>query len=173
MLVNKMLLNAIKILLVIFAIFLFSYYFSVFFIRRKKRITIVLGYTIFAVWQLMLLNTSILPVYINISVTIVITFISAMCVYEGKSWNKCIFALAFNAIWMMIETVSGYILSIYCNQFIYSQMYGILGSVISKILFLLIIFALRKIFSVGGITEFSVKYSIMLIIITYYQITLQ
>ena len=36
MLVNKMLLNAIKILLVIFAIFLFSYYFSVFFIRRKK-----------------------------------------------------------------------------------------------------------------------------------------
>ena len=40
-----------------------------------------------------------------------------------------------------------------------------LGSVISKILFLLIIFALRKIFSVGGITEFSVKYSIMLILI--------
>ena len=88
-----------------------------------------------------------------------------MCVYEGRNLNKCIFVLAFNAIWMMIETVSGYILSIYCNQFRYSQIYGILGSVISKILFLLIIFALRKIFSVGGITEFSVKYSIMLILI--------
>ena len=56
-----------------------------------------------------------------------------MCVYEGRNLNKCIFVLAFNAIWMMIETVSGYILSIYCNQFRYSQMYGILGSVISKI----------------------------------------
>ena len=33
-----------------------------------------------------------------------------MCVYEGRNLNKCIFVLAFNAIWMMIETVSGYIL---------------------------------------------------------------
>lgn len=37
MLVNKMLLNVIAILLVIFAIFLFSYYFSMFFTRRKKK----------------------------------------------------------------------------------------------------------------------------------------
>ena len=130
MLVNKMLMNVTEILLVIFAIFLFSCYFSIFFTRRKKKITIVIGYTIFAVWQLMLLNASILPVYINISVTIVITFISAMCVYEGRNLNKCIFVLAFNAIWMMIETVSGYKLSIYCKQFRYTQMYGKIGSVI-------------------------------------------
>lgn len=165
MLVNKMLLNVIAILLVIFAIFLFSYYFSMFFTRRKKKIAIVIGYIIFVVWQLLLLNASTLPVYINIIITIVITFISVMCIYEGRGWNKCIFVLAFNAIWMMIETVSGYILSIYCNQFMYSQMYGILGSIISKILFLLIIFALRKVFLTGGITEFSVKHSIMLILI--------
>lgn len=165
MLVNKMLLNVIAILLVIFAIFLFSYYFSMFFTRRKKKIAIVIGYIIFAVWQLLLLNASTLPVYINIIITIVITFISVLCIYEGRGWNKCIFVLAFNAIWMMIETVSGYILSIYCNQFMYSQMYGILGLIISKILFLLIIFALRKVFLTGGITEFSVKHSIMLILI--------
>ena len=117
MLVNKMLLNVIAILLVIFAIFLFSYYFSMFFTRRKKKIAIVIGYIIFVVWQLLLLNASTLPVYINIIITIVITFVSVMCIYEGRGWNKCIFVLAFNAIWMMIETVSGYILSIYCNQF--------------------------------------------------------
>ena len=94
MLVNKMLMYVTEILLVIFAIFLFSYYFSIFFTRRKKKVTIVIGYTVFAVWQLMLLNASILPVYINISVTIVITFISVMCVYEGRNLNKCIFVLA-------------------------------------------------------------------------------
>lgn len=105
MLVNKMLLNVIAILLVIFAIFLFSYYFSMFFTRRKKKIAIVIGYIIFVVWQLLLLNASTLPVYINIIITIVITFISVMCIYEGRGWNKCIFVLAFNAIWMMIETV--------------------------------------------------------------------
>ena len=94
MLVNKMLLNVIAILLVIFAIFLFSYYFSMFFTRRKKKIAIVIGYIIFVVWQLLLLNASTLPVYINIIITIVITFISVMCIYEGRGWNKCIFVLA-------------------------------------------------------------------------------
>ena len=69
MLVNKMLLNVIAILLVIFAIFLFSYYFSMFFTRRKKKIAIVIGYIIFVVWQLLLLNASTLPVYINIIIT--------------------------------------------------------------------------------------------------------
>lgn len=47
MLVNKMLMNVTEILLVIFAIFLFSYYFSIFFKRRKKKVTIVIGYTTF------------------------------------------------------------------------------------------------------------------------------
>ena len=65
MLANKMLLNVTEILLVIFAIFLFSYYFSMFFIRRKKKITIVIGYIIFAVWQLMLLNASIVVDSLN------------------------------------------------------------------------------------------------------------
>lgn len=138
MLVNKMLLNVIAILLVIFAIFLFLTI-SQCFLQEERKNSNCDWIHHFAVWQLLLLNSSTLPVYINIIITIVITFISVMCIYEGRGWNKCIFVLAFNAIWMMIETVSGYILSIYCNQFMYSQMYGILGSIISKILFLLII----------------------------------
>ena len=88
-----------------------------------------------------------------------------MFIYEGGKWNKCIFTLAFNAIWMMIETLSGYVLSIYCMQFINFQIYEILGSVISKLLFLILIFSLKRVFSSNGITEFSAKYSVMLILI--------
>ena len=165
MLLNRVVLNSVNVLLIMFALYLFSYYFDMFFTKKKKKIILVTGYSIFIMWQLILLNANILPVYINISITIVITFISAMLVYEGGSWNKCIFTLAFNAIWMMIETVSGYVLSIFCNRFIHSQAYEIFGSVISKLLFLLIIFSLKKLFFDDGITEFSVKYSIMLILI--------
>ena len=165
MLLNRVVLNSVNVLLIMFALYLFSYYFDMFFTKKKKKIILVTGYSIFIMWQLILLNANILPVYINISITIVITFISAMLVYEGGSWNKCIFTLAFNAIWMMIETVSGYVLSIFCNRFIHSQAYEIFGSVISKLLFLLLIFALKKVFLADGITEFSVKYSIMLILI--------
>lgn len=165
MLLNRVVLNSVNVLLIMFALYLFSYYFDMFFTKKKKKIILVTGYSIFIMWQLILLNANILPVYINISITIVITFISAMLVYEGGSWNKCIFTLAFNAIWMMIETVSGYVLSIFGNHFIHSQAYEILGSVISKLLLLLLIFALKKVFLADGITEFSVKYSIMLILI--------
>ena len=140
MLLNKMVLEGTDILLVIFAIYLFSCYFDIFFTRRKKRILAGIGYMVFVIWQFVLSSVSILPVYINISITIIVTFISVMFIYEGGKWNKCIFTLAFNAIWMMIETLSGYVLSIYCMQFINFQIYEILGSVISKLLFLILIF---------------------------------
>lgn len=58
-----------------------------------------------------------------------------------------------------------YVLSIYCMQFINFQIYEILGSVISKLLFLILIFSLKRVFSSNGITEFSAKYSVMLILI--------
>lgn len=165
MLLNKVVLEGTDILLVIFAIYLFSCYFDIFFTRRKKRILAGIGYMVFVIWQFVLSSVSILPVYINISITIIVTFISVMFIYEGGKWNKCIFTLAFNAIWMMIETLSGYVLSIYCMQFINFQIYEILGSVISKLLFLILIFSLKRVFSSNGITEFSAKYSVMLILI--------
>ena len=126
MLLNKVVLEGTDILLVIFAIYLFSCYFDIFFTRRKKRILAGIGYMVFVIWQFVLSSVSILPVYINISITIIVTFISVMFIYEGGKWNKCIFTLAFNAIWMMIETLSGYVLSIYCMQFINFQIYEIL-----------------------------------------------
>lgn len=54
---------------------------------------------------------------------------------------------------------------LYCMQFINFQIYEILGSVISKLLFLILIFSLKRVFSSNGITEFSAKYSVMLILI--------
>lgn len=81
MLLNRVVLNSVNVLLIMFALYLFSYYFDMFFTKKKKKIILVTGYSIFIMWQLILLNANILPVYINISITIVITFISAMLVY--------------------------------------------------------------------------------------------
>ena len=83
MLLNKMVLEGTDILLVIFAIYLFSCYFDIFFTRRKKRILAGIGYMVFVIWQFVLSSVSILPVYINISITIIVTFISVMFIY-GK-----------------------------------------------------------------------------------------
>lgn len=68
MLLNKVVLEGTDILLVIFAIYLFSCYFDIFFTRRKKRILAGIGYMVFVIWQFVLSSVSILPVYINISI---------------------------------------------------------------------------------------------------------
>lgn len=88
MLLNKMVLEGTDILLVIFAIYLFSCYFDIFFTRRKKRILAGIGYMVFVIWQFVLSSVSILPVYINISITIIVTFISVMFIYEGGKLNN-------------------------------------------------------------------------------------
>ena len=101
----------------------------------------------------------------TIKKTTIVTFVSVMTAYEGEFWNKCIFAFVFNAIWMMIETLSGYVLLSYCNRFTHLQVFGILGSFISKLIFLVLIFALKKVLMNDEIKELSVKYSVMLVLI--------
>ncbi|MEI3388449.1 MAG: hypothetical protein V8R22_01335 [Lachnospiraceae bacterium] len=153
------------ILLSIFAVYLFVYYFDIFFYGKNDKRLFRVGLAVFALWQFGISTIISLPVYVNICVTIVVTLLSIMIVYVGGFWNKCIFALTFNAIWMLIETLSGYILSIYCDEALYPQIYKILGSFISKILFLIVIFALKKVFTNEEIKELSAKYNIMFIMI--------
>ena len=69
MLLNKVVRGGDRyIVLCIFAIYLFSCYFDIFFTRRKKRILAGIGYMVFVIWQFVLSSVSILPVYINISI---------------------------------------------------------------------------------------------------------
>lgn len=162
---NKVITYGADILLIVFAVYLFFYYFDVFFTRKRRKGTLMAGYVVFTIWQLIISNISTLPIYANISITIIVTLISVMVVYEGGFWNKCIFTFVFNAIWMLIETLSGYVLSIYWERFTYPQTFEILGSFISKLFFLIVIFALKKVFTNDEIKELSVKYSIMFVLI--------
>ena len=81
-----------------------------------------------------------------------------MIIYESTIWKKYVFVIAFNAIWMLIETLCGYILLIYCEKYAYSQP---VGSFVSKIFFFVVIFALKKVFTDEEIKELPAKYSIL------------
>ena len=165
MLIHKILLSGADILLIIFAIYLLFYYFDIFFKKRKSKVTGILGGAVFLVWQIIISKSSVLTGYLNISIAIIVTLVAVIIVYEGGSLNKCIFVLAFNAMWMLIETLSGYVLLIYFNQFIYPRVFDIVGSLISKLLFLFLISALKKVFSNDEIKGLSAKYSIMFVLI--------
>lgn len=159
---SKILSYGTEIVSIIFTVYLFCYYFDIFFRRKQKRSSLIVGLAILAAWQIWMLNIHILPAYMNISITIIVTLLAVTVAYESGLWSKCVFTIAFNAIWMLVETLSDYILIIYCEQYASSQL---VGSLISKLLLLIIIMALKKVFSDDDIRELPIRYNIMLILI--------
>jgi histidine kinase-, DNA gyrase B-, and HSP90-like ATPase len=152
-------------LFIIFAVYLFFYYFDIFLKRRKRTVLSMIGLVIFMAWQFEMSSVNLLPAYGNIIVTIITTLFAVAQIYEGKFWNKCIFTIAFNAIWMLIETISGNILLTYCCEFTDLQALGTLGSFTSKIVFMIAITALKRVFTKDEIKELPVRYSFMLVLI--------
>lgn len=153
------------ILFIIFAVYLFFYYFDIFLKRRKRIVLSMIGLVIFMAWQFEMSSVNLLPAYGNIIITIITTLFAVAQIYEGKFWNKCIFTIAFNAIWMLIETISGNILLTYCCDFTDLQALGTLGSFTSKIVFMIVITALKRVFTKDEIKELPVRYSFMLVLI--------
>lgn len=162
MLMDKILLYGTDILLIVFAVYLFFYYFDIFFKRKKKKLLFVIGIGVFVIWQFGIAGISVLPISINIAVTIMVTLFAVINIYEGSVQNKCVFVIAFNAIWMLMETICNYLLMTFCEQY---AMIQALGSVISKVFFLIVIMALKRVFMSDEIRELSAKYSIMLVLI--------
>lgn len=162
---SKILSYGTDILFIIFAVYLFFYYFDIFLKRRKRIVLSMIGLVIFMAWQFEMSSVNLLPAYGNIIVTIITTLFAVAQIYEGKFWNKCIFTIAFNAIWMLIETISGNILLTYCCEFTDLQALGTLGSFTSKIVFMIAITALKRVFTKDEIKELPVRYSFMLVLI--------
>lgn len=162
---SKILSYGTDILFIIFAVYLFFYYFDIFLKRRKRTVLSMIGLVIFMAWQFEMSSVNLLPAYGNIIVTIITTLFAVAQIYEGKFWNKCIFTIAFNAIWMLIETISGNILLTYCCEFTDLQELGTLGSFTSKIVFMIVITALKRVFTKDEIKELPVRYSFMLVLI--------
>lgn len=100
---NKIISYGTDIFLSVFAVYLCFYYFDIFFERKKNRLFSLIGPTIFLLWQFAISSLSILPLYINIAITIAATLFMVMVTYEGTLWNKCVFSITFNAIWMLME----------------------------------------------------------------------
>ena len=163
--INRVLLFGIDILLSGFSLYLFYNYFDIFFEIGKDKVSLITGFIIFMVWQLFMTNSTMLPAYINIGITTVVTMLAVMAIYEGQFWKKCIFTVSFNAIWMLIEILSGYLFLIYCKQLSNLQGMEKLGSFASKLLFFFIIISLKRVFMNDDIKELPVRYSIMLVLI--------
>ena len=155
--------EGIDILLAAFTVYLFFFYVRIFFKKRGNRLYVLSGVIVILLWQLMVsdvVRTS--SVVFNIGVTVGITLLAVISIFEGKFWKKCFFTLIFDTIWMLLETLLNDFLMIYCERLAFSQNFG---SLFSKLLFFMVIIALKKVLTNEEVMELPASRSILLIFI--------
>lgn len=152
----------IEMFLALFPAGILGLYLDIFFSKSPRKIRLYLSYMLFFIWQFFIAKINLLPGYMNISITVVLTIIVVVCSRTGKFWNKCVVGIAFNAIWMLMETLCASIFMLYFTNYMTPRL---LGSFISKLMLLIVILLLRKVFTDDGIKELSTGYSITLMLI--------
>lgn len=146
--------------LVVYTVYLLQTYFQIFFESTNNRLKIV-PYILFSVWQY-INGLSVFPAHINITITSITVTLVAIFAYKGHFLIKAIFSLSFIVIWMLMETCCGYLFMYLHINYMKPQT---LGSILSKTLFLCVIWALKAFFSKEEIHELTVGYSITLMLI--------
>lgn len=80
---SRALYYGIDMLLSAFSVYLFFYYFDIFFAKRKNKICLIIGVATFAIWQLAIGYINVLPVYMNLGITIIVTLLAVIgCMKE-------------------------------------------------------------------------------------------
>ena len=163
MLIDKWIVAGIDILRVLFTLYIFFHFFSIFFNRKKRGVQVTVGILILVAWQIDILGTiSMVPIEWNIVISIGFTLLAALNIFEGRFIEKCFFSVIFDALWMLVETLVGNLLMIYCEPIADSMIIGSFGS---KLLFFVVVVALKKVFGKEEIQELSSWHGMGLIFI--------
>ena len=164
MLTSKWSAIGIDILRVLFTIYIFFCFFSIFFDRKKSGVRVTIGVLALAAWQIDIFGIiSMIPIEWNIVMSMGLTLFAVLNIFEGKFAEKCFFAIIFDTLWMLTETLVGNLLMIYCETVADSR---IIGSCVSKILFFIVVVTLKKVFMKEDVRELSSRYGMGLIFIS-------
>ena len=143
-------------------IYLLKTFFDTFFIPKEKRVYQMISYIVFGMWQIIIFYFHCFLASQRLFITSMLTIMVSVVSYQGTIWKKCIFSLLYNAIWMLLEILSGYCISFWRQDFLNQQ---ILGAMSSKILLVIMIAGIKWVFHEYGIRELPVNYSVMLLLI--------
>ena len=161
--INKWIVAGTDILRALFIIYIFFHFFSIFLNRKKRGIQVTTGVLGLVAWQIDIFGiVSMIPIEWNIVVSIGVTLIAVFNIFEGKFIEKCFFSIIFDALWMLVETMVGNLLMIYCELVADSQ---VIGSFVSKLMFFVVVVALKKVFTKKEVQELSGGYGVGFIFI--------
>jgi two-component system sensor histidine kinase AgrC len=154
----------IRIMIVFLAVIILKIFFDIFFRSRKLNIIIFINWICYIIWQVILSKNNALPGYVNIAISIFLMSIICIFSYEGSFLQKIVFSLLINVMWMLIEFLVGYIFVV-CEINIYYRIPQVVGSLVSKLLMLILILVLRRFFINENIITIPNKYHMLLLTI--------
>lgn len=133
------------------------------FLEKKKigRLSKV-RWGIFFIWQVYsILDIIKLPDYDILIISVFAVFLVSLN-YEGRIFKKIVFTVVYNSIWMLIEILLVFIFI--AVGFDYAAQ-GLLGSLISKVILLLLVESLKRFFSNQNIKDLPHSYNMILVLI--------
>ena len=148
--------------LAIFSLYILKKYFEIFFQKKDDKIVGFFCWALYFIWQLIIGSINIFPAYINVMISIILVSIVSIGVFEGNILQKFVFSVLINAIWMLAEFLVGYGFILCGIDYMIPQF---LGSLLSKLIALILIVCLKKFFHDENIKNLPNRYNFILLLI--------
>lgn len=137
-------------------------YFLTFFEKKKKSIGVWVILVAYFFWQIVSMkNLQVLSSRMRLCISVIFVVVLSVTVV-GSLVGKLVFAIIYNAIWMFSETIIGCLFIMFHIDYLANELYG---SILSKMLLLLLIKVLQRFFSYQTMRELSWKNNAMLILL--------
>lgn len=137
-------------------------YFQIFF-EKKIRTVFVWGIEgVYFLWQIVSMHG--MPTFLTwlrLLISVVFVMMVSFSV-KGSMFQRSVFAIIYNAIWMLSEVLTGYFLMVFNVDIIVQNL---VGSMISKLLLLALVIVLKVFFSHGVLQELPWNYNAMLLLL--------
>ena len=139
--------------------YLIHEYYTTFFKRAENVLLGNVMLSLYFIWQALSITTlEFMPAWVRLCVSIIFVIVVALG-YQGGISGKTVFAIIYNAIWMLSELlIGGFFLLVGLSV----EKYELLGSVISKLFLLVLIKLLQRFFRHENVNVLSLKENAML-----------
>lgn len=152
----------VNIFTVVIAIIILKLYFSIFFEKQKTHEHNPLFWIIYIIWQLFFMNCTSISFSFKLVLNIILVFFICTYHFTGNIFSKIVVSALICSIWTIQEFLIGsFFLLINLN----TTNLGIIGSISSKVLTLLLVVILRKFFLNEKIRNIPSKYYILITLI--------
>ena len=138
-------------------------YFQIFF-EKKIRTLLVWGIEgVYFLWQIVTMQgiATTLHTWLRLLISVVFVMMVSFNV-KGSMLQRSVFAIIYNAIWMLSELLTGCFFLVINVDFVVQYL---VGSMISKLLLLVLVIVLKHFFSHGVMQELPWNYNAMLLLL--------